>query len=451
MPKQLRVRSRDAICSPIRHSLLARGRRNNPLFLPSWYLDELVSFARPSPHCRAVNQRSELVCANVLLFNFHVKHLFRSSQNVFRPITEWILPFTGQNVGFQFVQEVSMDASYLEEFIFDQMMAVKLIEPGNFRIKSKGPFETKLPQYFTEGVVGVINEKRLRKLTASPPGPNEEKWDSSSSRRRSKRNAPGESLAVHSQKKGMNESTPLPLPSPPRPPLPQAREKENEFLVVRSLALRGCDLETGYIPRSDHYQHQYEPGDLIIRLLIVCCPRRSAEMSSNSLSTQLEVGRLLWDGHIPSYSTTYLPQIVAVTLLLCFCISHMEKTASRMYGGLLSPGMIGSFGGFMPPPPPSNFYDLAALQQQQQQQRLLQQRPSSNSAASTTSTSGTSNASSTTAASGGGAEASSPSSTSALHSDLFNAARSAATFPPPRRFLPPTLLLCFRQNSRRKN
>ncbi|VDK35081.1 unnamed protein product [Taenia asiatica] len=121
----------------------------------------------------------------------------------------------------------------------------------------------------------------------------------------------------------------------------------------------------------------------------------------------------------------------------------MEKTASRMYGGLLSPGMIGSFGGFMPapPPPPSNFYDLTAFQQQQQQQQRLlqqqqqqqqQQRPSSNSATSTSSTSGSSATPSTTSTSGsgsgggaGGVDALSPSSTSsasALHSELFNAA-----------------------------
>ncbi|KAM7532913.1 hypothetical protein Aperf_G00000124746 [Anoplocephala perfoliata] len=122
----------------------------------------------------------------------------------------------------------------------------------------------------------------------------------------------------------------------------------------------------------------------------------------------------------------------------------MEKTASRMYGGLLPPGIIGSFGGFMgtpPPSAPSNFYDLSALQHhQQQQQRLLhhhQQRPSSNSATSTSSTSGSSVTPSTTSASasggigstGGGnpaVDALSPCSTSsasALHSELFNAAR----------------------------
>ncbi|CDS43516.1 protein pangolin J [Echinococcus multilocularis] len=125
----------------------------------------------------------------------------------------------------------------------------------------------------------------------------------------------------------------------------------------------------------------------------------------------------------------------------------MEKTANRMYGSLLSPGLIGSFGGFMPapPPPPSNIYDLTAFQQQQQQhqqQRLLQQqqqqqqqrqqRPSSNSATSTSSTSGSSATPSTTSASGSGSGAgvgsvdawspSSTSSASALHSELFNAA-----------------------------
>lgn len=126
----------------------------------------------------------------------------------------------------------------------------------------------------------------------------------------------------------------------------------------------------------------------------------------------------------------------------------MEKTG-RMYGGLLPPGMIGSFGGFMgappPPPPASNFYDFSALQHhQQQQQRLLHQqqqaqRPSSNSATSNSSTSGSSLTPSTTSAAAGcpggplgstlsgnpALDALSPCSTSsasALHSELFNAA-----------------------------
>ncbi|VDL19564.1 unnamed protein product [Hymenolepis diminuta] len=120
----------------------------------------------------------------------------------------------------------------------------------------------------------------------------------------------------------------------------------------------------------------------------------------------------------------------------------MEKT-SRMYGGLIPPGMIGSFGGFMgapPPPPASNFYDFSALQHHQQQRLLHQQtqRPSSNSATSNSSTSGSSLTPSTTSATGGpggplgntgsgnpAADALSPCSTSsasALHSELFNAA-----------------------------